>query len=210
MKLPRATIILANLMSSKGVLNDETKARIDLGVKLHSEFSSDVIVLCGWAYRPDCSIAIADAMKAYIYAQDPELVQRTICQKLSRDTVGDAVYARLYLDELFVGFSSFRVSVITSDYHAKRTQEIFDFVFGASSFVRVEGVLGFNSKASEAAEIQSLEAFRRTFLGITPGDLNSIYSSLMNKHPFYNGIIHPLIEEMSEASWEIKSFLASS
>ena len=207
--LPSATIVLANLMGSEGELNVETKARIDSAVKLHHKLPSDVILLCGWAYRPDCSIAIADAMKSYILAQFPGLAEKIVCQKLSRDTVGDAVFARIYLSEIFEGISSFNLNVITSDYHAKRTQEIFDFVFGKCSSINVPGVPGFTDEGSAAKEIRSLEAFRNTFSDANAGDLNSIYLSLMNNHPFYNGFIHPRIDDMRATSLEARRSLAS-
>jgi hypothetical protein len=209
-KLPSATIVLANLMSSEGELNVETKARIDLAVKLHCKLPSDVILLCGWAYRPDCSIAIADAMKSYILAQFPGFAEKIVCQKLSRDTVGDAVFARICLGELFMGISSFNLNVVTSDYHAKRVQEIFSFVFGKCSSITVAGAPGFSDKRSAAKEIRSLEAFRNTFFDASAGDLNSIYLSLMKNHPFYNGFIHPRIEARSATSLDIRRSLASS
>jgi hypothetical protein len=208
-KLPSATIVLANFMSSEGELNAETKARIDLAVKLHSRLPSEVILLCGWAYRPDCSIAIADAMKSYILARFPGLAQKIVCQKLSRDTVGDAVFARICLSEFFIGNSSFNLNVITSEYHVKRTQEIFSFVFGTSSLISVKGAPGFGDKRSVTNEIRSLEAFRNTFSDASAGDLNSIYLFLMNNHPFYNGFIHPRIVDMSGASLDIRRSLAS-
>lgn len=209
MQSPVVTVVLANLMSNKGELNAETKARIDLAAKLDSELQSDIILLCGWAYRPDCSLAIADAMKAYISTQSPGLAKKAVCQKLSRDTVGDAVFTRLCLRELFLGQSSFSLNVITSDYHAKRTGEIFDFVFGAGTFIGVKGALGFNSDMLKTREMQSLEAFRKTFSDASAGDLDSIYLSLVNNHPFYNGAIYPRIESLSEVSWHIKMSLAS-
>ena len=207
--LPSATIVLANLMSSEGELNAESKARIDSAVKLHSKHPSDVILLCGWAYRPDSSIAIADAMKSYVLAQFPWLAQKIVCQKLSRDTVGDAVFSRVCLSELFISISSFNLNVITSDYHVMRTQEIFSFVFGKRSTIRVTGAPGFGDKMSTTKEVRSLEAFRNTFSDASAGDLNSIYLSLMNNHPFYNGFIHPRIEDMSSTSLDIRKSLVS-
>jgi len=209
MQPPVVTVVLANLMSNKGELNAETKARCDLAAKLDSKLQSDIILLCGWAYRADCSLAIADAMKAYILTQSPGLAKKVVCQKISRDTVGDAIFTRLYLREHFPGQSSFSLKVITSDYHTKRTGEIFDFVFGSGTFIGVKGTPGFNSDMSATREMQSLEAFRKTFSDASAGDLDSIYLSLINNHPFYNGAIYPRIKKMSELSWYIKSDLTS-
>lgn len=209
MKQPIITVVLANLMSSRGEPNAETKARIDLAAKLDSELQSDVILLCGWAYRPDCPLTIADAMKAHILTQFPELADKAVCQRLSRDTVGDAVFTRLYLRERFIGQSSFSLNVITSDYHAKRTKEIFDFIFDAGTIITVKSAPGFNRDTSATKEMRSLEVFRQTFSDATAGDLDSIYFSLRNNHPYYNGAIHPQIEEMGNASGYIKKPFAS-
>jgi hypothetical protein len=200
-----STIILANLMSDRGVLNDETIARITLAAQLESIQKSHLILLCGWNYRPDCDIAIADAMKEYLQAHHPKLAQKAICQRLSRDTVGDAVFSRIYLDE-YVGNGSFdAVYIITSDYHAHRTKKVFEFVFGEDCSVLVKGATGFKSKDLIMKEAESLAAFARTFDNATPGDINSIYSSLRDDHPFYNGTIYPQIQKLCDVIQELKS-----
>lgn len=194
-------------MSSSGELNSETKARVDLAFDLDCESRSDLIMLSGWAYRPDCSIAIADAMKRYISGQVPSATGKLVCQRLSRDTVGDAVFARLWFNELFSNETTLELNVVTSDYHTKRTQEIFDFVFAPCSSISVKGAAGFGDKVSETREIQSLEEFRRTFSGVPAGDLKSIYWTLRKNHPFYNGMIYPRIGDIRTTSSEIKKQL---
>ena len=210
MKMHKVSVVLANLMSSKGVLNNETKARLDLARKLDSESKSEIIFLCGWAYRPDCSITIADAMKDYLSGHSSGFENRIVCQKFSRDTVGDAVFTCLYLLELFEDLSSVDLHVITSDYHARRTKEVFTFVFGNSPFISVHSSPTLNGNGFASKELDSLEAFRKTFSTSSSGDLHSIYLSLRNNHPFYNGLVHPQIEEMNEASRHIKRLLCSS
>jgi hypothetical protein len=209
MKPPTVIVVLANLMTNKGKPNAETVARLDLAAKIDLELRSDVIMLCGWAYRPDCSLTIADAMKTYIQTQFPGLGERIVCQRLSRDTVGDAIFTRLYLRELFTGRSPVNLNVITSDYHIKRVNEVFKFVFGVSSLISIKGVPTLNSDASAAKEMQSLAAFRKTFADSSAGDLNSIYFCLRRNHPLYNGTNYQRIEEMSEVLSQIKSSLDS-
>jgi hypothetical protein len=200
-----SSIILANLMSERGVLNDETIARINLAARLESSQESHLILLCGWDYRPDCDIAIADAMREYLRVHYPKLAEKVICQRLSRDTVGDAVFSRIYLNEL-VGNGAFdAVCVITSDYHMHRTKKVFEFVFGEDCSVVVKGAAGFECNDLTMKEAESLAAFRKTFGNATPGDINSIYSSLRDDHPFYNGIVYPRIEELCNVIRELKS-----
>ncbi len=47
-------------------MNAETAARVELAAQLENELESSLILLCGWDYRPDCDITIADAMKNYL------------------------------------------------------------------------------------------------------------------------------------------------
>ena len=192
-------------MGERGVLNDETIARINLAAQLESSQESHLILLCGWDYRPDCDIAIADAMREYLRVHHPKLAQKAICQRLSRDTVGDAVFSRIYLDEL-VGNGAFdAVCVITSDYHVHRTKKVFEFVFGEDCSVVVKGAAGFECNDLTMKEAESLAAFRKTFGNATPGDINSIYSALRDDHPFYNGTVYPRIDEPCDVIRELKN-----
>lgn len=197
--MKRFSIVLANLMSERGELNAETIARVDLAAQNEKNEVSTLILLCGWPYRLDSDIAIADAMREYLLAKHPAFSQRTRCQRLSRDTVGDAVFSRIYLDSLMGGKVTCLVNVVTSDYHVDRTREIFEFVFGRTCSVSVSGVPGFQHEDSATREADSLAAFRNTFSNALPGDLSSIYAALRNRHPFYNGQVYPKIECLDDA-----------
>ena len=200
----RFCIILANLMDKSGELNRETKARIDLAVQLEGSQQFDVMLVCGWDYRPDCKIAIADSMRQYLLAQHPRLSQKVICQRFSRDTVGDAVFSRILIDEL-IGFDSNNaVYVTTSDYHVNRAKVVFEFVFGTGFLVSVNGTPGFGCSNLLAKEEESLATFKKTFSGVMPGETNSIYATLRKNHPFYNGCIHPKINHLSEVIQALK------
>jgi uncharacterized SAM-binding protein YcdF (DUF218 family) len=198
--MKRFSIVLANLMSERGELNAETAARVDLAAQIERNEGSTLILLCGWPYRSDSDIAIADAMREYLLARHPSFSQKTRCQRLSRDTVGDAVFSRIYLGNLIGGLSTCLVNVVTSDYHVDRTKEIFEFVFGPTCSVSVSGAPGFQHEESAKREADSLAAFRNTFGDVLPGDLNSIYSALWNRHPFYNGQVYPRISRLDEVA----------
>ena len=194
----RFSIVLANLMSETGELNAETAARVDLAVQIEKHHESTLFLLCGWPYRPDCDISIADAMKGYLLAKYPSLSKVSRCQGLSRDTVGDAVFSRIYLNALVGSLATYVVNVVTSDYHVERTREIFEFVYGEACSVSVVGVSGFRADDSAAKEADSLSAFRTCFCGVLPGDLDSIFSLLRNNHPFYNGEVYPRIGSLGD------------
>ena len=98
--MKKLSVVLANLMSMTGELNVETAARVDLAAQLENEKESALILMCGWNYRPDCAITIADAMKNYLIENHTIDYQRIGCQRMSCDTVGDAIYSRVYADAL--------------------------------------------------------------------------------------------------------------
>lgn len=198
--MKRVSIILANLMNQRGELNAETAARVDLAAQIEKNEASALIILCGWPYRTDSDVAIADAMRGYLLAKYPAFSQKARCQRLSRDTVGDAIFSRIYLDHLIGGLATCLINVFTSDYHVERTREIFEFVFGRTCSVSISGVPGFQCEDSAAREADSLAAFRSTFRNALPGDLTSIYSTLRNRHPFYNGQVYPKINRLDDVA----------
>ena len=195
--LPRVIVVLANLMSVAGIINEETVSRVDLAIELDLQQPADKIILCGWPYRPDCDVSIAEAMKDYIHSKCPELLPKIICQKLSRDTVGDAFFARILLEQIY-GASSFCLDVATSNYHVDRTRRIFAFVFQHRAVISVSGSILPPPKWHEESEARSLVAFEQTFDGVEPGDLIGIHAALRSRHPFYNGKAYPVIGTVAE------------
>lgn len=193
----RVSVILANLMDKYGSLNIESAARVDCAVAHDSLDESSIFLLCGWAYREDSEIAIADAMHEYIRKKYPSISTRVFCQRTSRDTVGDALFSRIYLDRLAHG-SRYSVKVFTSDYHVGRTSEIFNFFFCKRALASAIGAQGFKSEKLMQKEIESLRAFRNTFQGVPPGDIEYALGTLRAKHPFYNGQIYSAIGEIGD------------
>jgi uncharacterized SAM-binding protein YcdF (DUF218 family) len=184
-------------MSRAGLLNDETAARLELAVQLEAHSPSAMIVLCGWAYRSDTSLTIADAMRAYMNANHPDLMPKVKCQRYSRDTVGDAIFSRLLIDS-YPEPAGITVKVVTSDYHVIRATEIFRYVFGDQRNVSVFGAPSRLPVHHVQSEVRSLAAFRNTFAIAKPGDLASIYASLRESHPYYNGEIYPKIDKIGQ------------
>lgn len=181
-----AIIVLANLMDASGNPNGETLARLSTAVDLLEAGKAPLIVPCGWAYRDDSDICIADAM-----AKHAELVMniprsRIITETTSRDTVGDAVFTKRNLSNPRHWQS---VIVVTSAYHAERAREIFSFVYDRA--IEVVSAVSDDTALLRAAEAESSEAFRATFLGVMPGDDGAIFERMNTRHPFYNGEVYP-------------------
>ncbi len=179
-----ALIVLSNEMSKEGVLNPISAARADRAAAITHQVHVPFVVTCGWAYRPDCPMYLADAFKNYLiekHAIDPAIV---LTETQSKDTVGEAVFTRLSF-ALPRGWR--KICVVTSGYHLERAKEIFQFVYGDSYLLEFQRADVAFDPAIVEKEASSLEAFRKTFLGIPSGDIDGILGRLRERHPFYNG-----------------------
>lgn len=183
-----AIIVLANSMDRLGNLNDEAIARLSVARSLWAEQKAPVIVTCGWAFIKDCDITLAEAMKAHAMKVMGLPENAILTEPISRDTVGEAVFTKRNLSNRR-GWQT--VLVVTSAYHAERTRRIFSFVYGYP--VSVMAASGLVTAETASVEAKSLQAFEATFEGIAAGDDRAIYGRLRERHPFYNGTIHPAI-----------------
>jgi uncharacterized SAM-binding protein YcdF (DUF218 family) len=187
---PDVVIVLANQMDINGVLNLESKARAEKAVVLLKEQEIPKIVTCGWAYRSDSNIRIADAFKTYIVDNLGINPQKIITEINSRDTVGDAYFTKINL-ALALGWK--KIWVVTSDYHVPRAQEIFNFIYGTDFEIAVIGAAVSKDDSILRNEVASTHAFRQTFLGVEIGNHSQIIARLRERHPFYNGQVYSRI-----------------
>jgi uncharacterized SAM-binding protein YcdF (DUF218 family) len=185
-----AVIVLANQMDENGLLNSESKARANKAVEILNEREISHIVTCGWAYRNDSDIKIADAFKSYIVNSLGVNPSKVITELNSRDTVGDAYFTKI---NLALSLNWKNLCVVTSDYHVKRTKEIFSFIYGNEFSVEVYGASVVHDISILSNELASINAFRDTFLGVTMGNNIEILKRLKERHPFYNGQVYSRI-----------------
>jgi len=194
-------------MDKNGIINDETSRRVNCASHIDKDKKSQALVLCGWDYRPDTSITIAAAMKKHIENSQPKILHKALIQPLSRDTVGDAFFSRLFLDYICKARKP-EIIVVTSDYHTHRAKIIFEFVFhDYAKSISLHGCkLARSTHQNQQSELRSISAFRKTFLGIRSGDMNGIHAAMKTSHPFYNGSGHPTISPLESIINELQSF----
>lgn len=183
-------IVLANLMDVNGMLNEESSYRAAKAVEIFHAEKAEYLVTCGWAYREDTEITIADAFSKHINEEYKISTKRILAQRSSRDTVGDAFYTKILFA---VPLNWKKLTVVTSDYHVERSKEIFEFIYGGSYEIKVVGSQAYSDCKTIANEALSTQAFRKTFAGIKMGDDVNIERSLRLFHPFYNGQTYPQI-----------------
>jgi len=176
-------------MTKDGILNSESRNRVDLAVSLFKDEGLELMITCGWDYRPDSSLYIGEILKNR--AIELGIPANQIKTELnSRDTVGDAFFSKTnIINEL--EFKN--ILVVTSDYHVDRTRSIFEFIFGPKYKIHVEGAFtGYKNDKIEA-EVVSAQAFRKTFTNVKSGEDKEIFTRLIESHPFYNGEVHQKI-----------------
>ena len=96
-KKKRALIILSHLKDANGELDDETLARIELGIELFRSKEFDFIVTSGWDYQDNSDLKIGEVVADNLrkrYSIDKSKILVDVC---SRDTVGDAFFCEKML-----------------------------------------------------------------------------------------------------------------
>ena len=181
-----AIIVLSNLMNSRGELNYESTLRADKAGQIFKSNKLSKVITCGWNYRKDSIIKIADAMANYLHTKHQIPLENLIRVIDSKDTVGDAVFTR---KNIIPKYNFRRLLIITSDYHVKRTKEIFKFVYGDDFKLSFLGCdIPFENDKLKS-EKESLMKFKDTFKGIKKGNILEIFDCLLKKHPYYKVII---------------------
>ena len=89
--------------------------------------------------------------------------------------------------------------VVTSSWHVRRSNIIFEKFF--KEYISFK-VVGTNSnlkvEKKNLAEELSTKSFYNTFKGVNFKNVEDVFLTLKEKHPYYNGKIHPKITKQSE------------
>lgn len=181
----RVLVVLSHLMSSRGVLSDESIARAEYAIKIFRRHNYKFIVTSGWAYRSDYAIPISDVVSAFVCSHSDIQPVEIISDTHARDTVGDAYFLR----RLSQVHHFTEMTVVTSDYHVERSEIIFKKILCNTVNVKIIGVDTKNKLNPKILqhEKKSIEAFEYTFKDANFQDISSIHHVMVTKHPFYNG-----------------------
>ena len=189
----KAIAILAHLMDSKGILDQESLSRIEAALKLDKTENFNFILTSGWDYRKDSNLKIGNVIADKLINEYFIERERVIVDVCSRDTVGDAFFLR---KNAIIPFSIQNLVVVTSDYHVRRVDIIFKKFFSPHVKVKVIGVdLGLLDDIDlKKNEENSLVAFSKTFKNVEFSSDREICRTLRAMHPFYNGKIYEKID----------------
>lgn len=198
----KGVLILSHEMSKFGELNGVSKSRAELAAKLCEKSDYDFVITSGWDYRPDCNQAIADVMASFLLDRLSICDKKIFISRQSRDTVGDAVFARLLFASRLQS-----LTVVTSDFHLQRVILIFEKIFGSRCELKFFGAdthVEFSDE-QEIMEAASIDAFNATFKGVDATNDYDIYNTLRSAHPYYNGDIFSKIITYEEFAKSIEN-----
>ena len=188
-KNKHALIILSHLKNANGELDDETLARIELGVELFRSKEFDFIVTSGWDYQDDSDLKIGEVVADNLRERYSIEKSKILIDVSSRDTVGDAFFLRRNVVRPH-DISS--ITVVTSSYHVQRTDMIFKKFFSPSVSVTTIGAKFALDNVEEllAKEEKSYRAFLATFDNVDISNDTAVFSALSLRHPLYNGEVY--------------------
>lgn len=184
-----ALLILSHHMDKNGRLGKETAARVGVAVDLFRKGEFDFIITSGWNYRSDCELKIGQAVAEDLLEMRGLEKEQVLVDVCSRDTVGDAYFIR---KNIVRPKNIQSLTVVTSDYHKKRTKAIFEEFFLPKVKVEAVGASVAIANMDELLvhEENSIRAFHQTFENVDFADDNSVQDALTSKHPFYNGEVY--------------------
>lgn len=175
-------VVLSHEFDDKGDIDEETKQRAEIGVQIYLKGFAGKLILSGGFKDKKYNYSHASMMKKYAVSRGVK-EKDIILEEKSIDTVGQAVFTKIISDKNNLK----TLTIISSNYHLPRVIEIFSFVFGNISKIEYKGVNFPASPNTENKEKASFEAFKKTFEGISPGDIKNIQKRLFESHPLYIG-----------------------
>ncbi len=117
-------VVLGCHIKNDCTISDMQKSRMDILIK-NSFYSNDFIILSGGYTNIHCSLSEADIMKKYAIENGINK-KRLITEKMSRNTIGNAVFTMKLLNEMGVKYPE--INIITSCFHMCRSYNIFKYI----------------------------------------------------------------------------------
>ena len=203
MNKERIVICLGGGVNDDGSLPLHVKRRVDLVVELIKEGKFDKVVFTTGVTRRKRVLSFeSEAMREEAVKQgvSPE---RIICEAMSRDTFGNAVFARaLYIDPKKIK----RFSVVTSGFHMEKTKLLFNHVFPRSQNFKINFIEvsdnGINKEAllkRIAHEKFSCQFYKKEILPeVKAGDINNLIIWQLENNPSHTLVKNEKFKKFEE------------
>ncbi|MBU3905284.1 MAG: YdcF family protein [Nanoarchaeota archaeon] len=183
-----AIVILGSQVKQDGSIDDFMKFRLDKGIEIFNENIASYLIMSGkygFLSKEKPPITEAEAMKKYAIEHDiPE--DKLLLEDQSKDTIGNAYFTKIkYLKPRNWN----KLVIVTSDFHLKRTEYVFNKILGADYQIEYIGVDSHLSE-QEMVKMNLVEdkviSFLKNYVDlIDPKDDEKTKQLLYSEHPAY-------------------------
>jgi uncharacterized SAM-binding protein YcdF (DUF218 family) len=188
MQSEKIAICLAGGVNDDGSLPLHAQRRVDKAVELYQQGKIDKIFFStGATHRGISKYIESEAMRVIAIKQGVP-ADKIICEVMSRDTYGNAVFSRaLYIDPKAIK----KFLVITSAFHMPKTKLLFDYVFPQQQGFAIDYLKVSDSnldkedlKLRTAYEKYSCQFYKQVILPeIRPGDIKKLIVWQLENNP---------------------------
>jgi len=184
-----AIVVLGGGVSDKGVLPQTVKERVKRSVNLFWRHKAKYIIMSGaWSYKSNRKkITEAKAMKMYAVKLGVKKIS-ILLEERSKDTIGNAYFTR---KEILDPKRLRKIIIVTSRYHAKRSEYLFNKVLGSKFTVNIsasESKIGPQKLRRRMKKEKEMLQILKKYLGKIPsGNMLILGKLLTSVHPAYSG-----------------------
>ncbi|WP_167880032.1 YdcF family protein [Halorhabdus rudnickae] len=168
-------------------LHPELKGRVDVAMTARSRVDAAYLICSGGQSNPKVSRTEAAVMGDYAVQNgiDP---QHVLLEEHAHDTIGNAYFSRLLIEELG---DVDTVHVVTSCYHLPRARYVFQQCFGPSYRIETEWCHPTDS-VHHGDEVLSIRRSKRFFEPIARGNLSQIRARMSEHVVMYSDPVSTL------------------
>ena len=179
-------VVLGSGVTSQGDLTFMGKSRVEKGVELYKKGYAQRMLFCGgYSYMLKNPPAKTEAQAMKVYARTLGVAEQHIfLEEQSKDTLGNAYFAKLFLEHQ--NWTSFYV--VTSNYHVPKTAYAFQKVFGKEFSIEIVPCLTYLS-AEEVlerldSEKEKIQLYKQLLADVLDGDDRMIQKKMLEL-PWY-------------------------
>jgi hypothetical protein len=186
-KANSAVLCLSHELNQLNQLSFDSIQRLEKSFEIFNTHNCKNFITTGWKYKKELKIPLSKIMAEYA-VKNFSIHQAAIYEEpLAKDTIGEAYFvkrnfikANLHINNLIV---------VTSDWHLTRAKEIFEFIFSEANDPKLyfHKVSGEDICYTKEASNSSILKFREMTKFCKKGNLDDIYSKMLQHHHLYKG-----------------------
>ena len=180
-----AVICLSHQLDTKNNLSFDSIERLKKACSIFHKNNCKYLITTGWEYKPNLNKPLSQIMSEFAQENYRISSNQIHEEPNAKDTVGEAFFVK---KNFFQNFNDINfLNVVTSNWHLDRAKEIFDFMFSEKNDPKIifYSVDGDDVLYEKELQNNSIEEFRKMTKSCKRGDLDEIYSRMLQYHSMY-------------------------